>query len=101
MKTKTIPITLPEDVAEQAEKKGLLNPTSIIMLFCEALKSEPGALPDQVDYPLDFDPRLKNLVDPRQYRKGKILGDIVEPLEVATVDDRLLRLPALETLILL
>lgn len=81
MKTITIPITLPEEIAEQAEKKGLLNPTSVAMLVCEALKVEQIVSSEQIDYPPEFDHRLKRLVDPRQYRKGKILGDIVEPLE--------------------
>lgn len=82
MKTITIPITLPEDVAEQAKEKGLLSPTSVAMMVCEALKAEQLVSSEQIDYPPDFDPRLKRLVDPRQYRKGKILGDIVEPLDV-------------------
>lgn len=83
MKTITIPITLPEDVAAQAEEKGLLNPTSVAMMVCDALKSEQTRAAEQADYPPEFDPRLRRLVDPKQYRKGKILGDIVEPIDAA------------------
>lgn len=73
---------MPEDVAEQAAEKGLLNPSTVAMLVCEALKVEQIISSEQIDYPPDFDPRLKRLVDPGQYRKGKILGDIVVPLDV-------------------
>lgn len=82
MKTITVPITLPEDIAELAEEKGLLNPGSVAMMVCEALKMEQDALPEHVAYPPDFDQRLRGLVDPQQYRRGKLLGDIVEPLDV-------------------
>lgn len=83
MKTITVPITLPEDIAELAEEKGLLNPSSVALMVCEALKVEQIASPEQSVYPPGFDQRLKGLVDPQQYRKGKVLGDIVEPLDVA------------------
>lgn len=82
MRTITIPVTLPEDIAEQAKTKGLLTPESVSMLVSEAVKNT-YAQPGDDDYPPDFDPRLKGLVDPRQYRNGKILGDIVEPIDVA------------------
>lgn len=83
MKTITIPITLPDHIADQAEKKGLLNPASVATMVCEALGAEQIVSSEPINYPPDFDPRLQRLVDPKQYRKGKILGDIVEPLNVA------------------
>lgn len=75
MKTITIPISLPEDIAEQAKKKGLLDADSVVMMFCRALeRDEPK--------PVEMDPRLRKLVNPALYLRGKILGDIVGPIDV-------------------
>lgn len=80
MTTITISITLPNDVAQQAQAEGLLSPSSIESYVKERL-SEKGPKAPFADAPpsSDFDPRLEGAVDPAMLRKGKIHGDIIGP----------------------
>jgi hypothetical protein len=84
----TITITLPDDLAKQAEEKGLLSSTALAHILGEALKGggqdwEPVSLESTVAYPPDFDPRLVGAVNPLAFKRGTIVGDVVSPLEVA------------------
>ena len=74
----TLTITLPDEVAELALEKGLLSSVAIEAYVREKVKeySEQGT------YPPGFDHRLKGAVNPAAYRRGRILGDIVSPIDV-------------------
>jgi hypothetical protein len=71
-------ITLPDDLAEIAQAQGLLTAAAFEAYVLEKSKASG----DAVEYPPGFDPRLKGAVNPAVYRQGKILGDIVSPIDV-------------------
>jgi len=72
-------ITLPDDLAEIAKAQGLLTTAAFEAYILEKAK----AIGDTAEYPPGFDPRLKGAVNPAAYRQGRILGDIVSPINVA------------------
>lgn len=79
----TIPVTLPDDLAEQAKAKGLLSPDSLVSLIGEAIKNDDiSASKKPPAYPTGLDPRLKGAVNPLAFKRGKIVGDIVSPLDI-------------------
>lgn len=67
----TVTITLPEDLVERAEAKGLLSSAAIEAYVREKLEKARGND--------EFDPCVEGLVNPAAYRKGEILGDIIGP----------------------
>jgi hypothetical protein len=71
----TITLDLPADVENKAREKGVLSPQALEKYVRESLNETDC----DVSYPPDFDPRLKGLVSPALYRKGKINGDIIGP----------------------
>jgi hypothetical protein len=78
----TITITLPDDLAKQAEEKGLLSRAAIESyvrgrLQEPAIDVEKGIAMSADD--IEFDPSLEGLVNPAIYRKGKVTGDIIGP----------------------
>ncbi len=78
----TITITLPDDLAKQAEEKGLLSQTAIESYVRDRLQDQEHVEEGEMDFvteELVFDPCLEGLVNPAIYRKGKILGDIIGP----------------------
>lgn len=83
----TITLTLPDDVAKQAEEKGLLSQESLELYVRDRLqaaevdtrKADEGGETSQMSDKLVFDPCLAGLVNPAIYRKGKITGDIIGP----------------------
>ncbi len=80
----TIPITLPDDLAEEAKAKGLLSADSLALIVVQAIKNDTTAISgSQVSYPSDLDPRLKGAVNPLAFKRGKIIGDIVSPLDIS------------------
>jgi hypothetical protein len=72
-------ITLPDDLAEIAQAQGLLSTKAIEAYIRENTKMLPD---DNVEYPPDFDFRFKGIVNQALWRKGKILGDIISPINV-------------------
>ncbi len=80
----TITITLPDDLAQQAKEKGLLSSTALTHIIGEAVKSgESSSCEDPAIYPPGFDPLLAGAVNPSAFNRGKIVGDVVSPLEMA------------------
>jgi len=73
-------ITLPDDLAEIAQAQGLLSAKVLETYIRENTKA---LFDDKVEYPPDFDFRFKGIVNPALWRKGKILGDIVSPIDDA------------------
>jgi len=71
-------ITLPDDLAEVAQKQGLLAMPALENYIRQNAKADI----DDLEYPPDFPPFLKGAVHPALYGKGKILGDIVSPIDV-------------------
>jgi hypothetical protein len=71
-------ITLPDDLAEIAQEQGLLTTPALEAYIRGNIKVNI----DDLDYPSDFPPLLKGKVHPALYRKGKILGDIISPIDV-------------------
>ncbi len=83
----TIPVTLPDELAEQAKIKGLLSSTALALIIGEAVKKDEPArepfFPKSFDpFPSDMDPRLEGAVNPPAYKRGKITGDVVTPLDI-------------------
>lgn len=70
----TITITLPDDLAEKAEAKGLLSQAAMESYVRNKLREEKMEFDD-----VEFDPRFEGLVNPATFGKGKILGDIIGP----------------------
>lgn len=80
----TITITLPDDLAQQAETKGLLSSSALAQMIGAAVRcGESGAPESSSVYPPDFDSRLRGAVNPSAFKRGKIVGDVVSPLEIA------------------
>ena len=80
----TIPVTLPDELAEKVKAKGLLSPTSLSLLIAEAITDdEPIASDILTTYPTGLDTRLKGAVNPMAFKRGKIVGDVVNPLDIA------------------
>lgn len=80
----TITITLPDDLAKQAEARGLLSSSALAHIIGEAIKSgDPAASEHTPASPSGLDPRLEGAVNPLAFGRGKIVGDIVSPLEIA------------------
>lgn len=77
-------ISLPDDVAKLAEMNGILSQAAITALVSEAvLKVAANRGQDSgVPLPMGFDSRLKGKVSPELFGRGKVLGDIVSPLDV-------------------
>ena len=79
----TIPVTLPDELAEKVKAKGLLSPSSLSRLIAEAITEEkPIAFDGLTDYPPDLDSRLKGAVNPMAFKRGTIVGDVINPLDV-------------------
>lgn len=81
----TITITLSDDVARQAELEGLLSSDSLEEIVSEAVRVRSGSLPAdvaEVRYPEGMDPRLRGAVAPLAFGRGRIIGDIISPIEV-------------------
>jgi len=70
-------ITLPDDLAEIAQAQGLLAAPALEAYIRQNAKVNS----DNSEYPPDFDFRFKGKVNPKLWRKGKILGDIVSPID--------------------
>jgi hypothetical protein len=70
-------ITLPDDIAEIAQAQGLLTAAAFEAYILE----KSGASGGDAEYPPGFDPRLRGAVNPAIYRQGRILGDIVSPVD--------------------
>lgn len=81
MQTILVPITLPDDMAKKAEAEGLLSSTALSAIVYEALRGKQETQMEE-EYPPDYDMRFKGAVSPKLWKKGRILGDIVEPLDV-------------------
>ena len=74
----SLTITLPDDVAKIAEAQGLLTTAAIEAYVLEKVKKNE----DAIEYPRGFDLRLKGAVNPAAYRRGRILGDIISPIDL-------------------
>ncbi len=64
----TIPVTLPDELAERAKTKGLLSPSALAIIIGEAVGRR------------DMDPRLEGAVNPLAFKLGKIVGDVIDPI---------------------
>ncbi len=76
----TITITLPDDLAKQAEEKGLLSQTAIESYVRDRLQEkdvEEDA--NQEDEAIGIDLVREGLVNPITFKKGTIVGDIIGP----------------------
>jgi len=71
-------ITLPDDLAEIAQAQGLLS-TKALEAY---IRGNAKISIDNSEYPPDFPPFLKGIVNPAAFRRGKILGDIISPIDV-------------------
>jgi hypothetical protein len=71
-------ITLPDDLAEIAQAQGLLSTKALKAYIRGNVKMFSDG---KVEYPTDFDFRFKGIVNPALLSKGKILGDIVSPID--------------------
>lgn len=79
----TIEVTLPDELAEQAKAKGLLSSDSLAKIIGEALRNDSSASStDTPQYPEGMDPRLAGAVNPKAFQRGKIVGDIISPIDV-------------------
>lgn len=83
----TIPITLPDDVAEKARAKGLLSPDSLAMIIGEAVKNDAHTVGASINTPntpspSEMDPRLDGAINPLAFKRGTIVGDVISPLEI-------------------
>ncbi len=67
----TIPVTLPDELAEQVKSKGLLSSAALALIIGEALKKP------------EMDSRLEGAVNPRAFKRGEIVGDVISPIDVA------------------
>jgi len=73
-------ITLPDDLAEIAQKQGLLDTPALEIYIRQNAIAKVSI--DDLEYPPDFPPFLKGKVHPGAFRKAKIIGDIVSPIDV-------------------
>jgi len=71
-------LSLSKETAEIAQAQGLLTTAALEAYVLENAKK----CDETVEYPLGFDPRLKGAVNPAAYRRGRILGDIVSPINM-------------------
>jgi len=71
-------ITLSDEVARIAQAQGLLTTSALETYVLENAKVSEEA----VEYPPGFDPRFIGAVNPAAYGRGKILGDIISPIDV-------------------
>ena len=79
----TIPVTLPDELAEKVKAKGLLSPFSLSLLIAEVIAEEkPTAFDAIAVYPPDLDFRLKGAVNYVAFKRGTIVGDVINPLDV-------------------
>ena len=77
----SLTITVPDELAKIAEKKGLLSPVAATELFCKAILREAENDAEEGDdaLPAGFDPRLRGKVSPKLFGRGKVVGDIIGP----------------------
>ena len=77
----TITITLPDDLAKQAEEKGLLSQTAIESYVRDRLQETDAAVEAEQAHDDDIGVDLvrEGLVNPVTFKKGTIVGDIIGP----------------------
>jgi len=68
-----VTITMPDDLAEIAKEQGLLS-TKALDTY---VRGNAKVSIDSSEYPPDFPPFLRGIVNPAAFRRGKILGDII------------------------
>ncbi len=79
----TIPITLPDDLAEKARVQGLLSSDSLTLIVSEVINNETAVSgTGELSKPSGMDPRLDGAVNPLAFKRGTIIGDVVEPIDM-------------------
>lgn len=79
----TIPVTLPDDLAEKARIKGLLTSASLAMIISKVIDNDTALPPpDDSSASSGMDPRLEGAVNPLAFKRGTIIGDVVEPPDI-------------------
>lgn len=77
----TVTLNLPDEIVEKAKARGLLNDETITELLRRSMDEASADVTAQA-FPPGYDPRLAGKISPTFFGQGKILGDIVEPLDV-------------------
>ncbi len=83
MLTIQVPIQLSDEEVAQAKEKGLLSDDAMTEFASRLVKEHltTTAPEPEKEFPADFDPRLKGLIDPSLYRRGRLFGDVTKPIE--------------------
>lgn len=89
MPTINISISLPDGMFELARERGLLEPEAVSELVLDATRNDPSrktgdskSWPKGEPLPEGVPSEIARFVHPELYGKGKILGDIVSPIDV-------------------
>lgn len=83
MLTIQVPIKLSDEEVEMAKAKGFLSDDAIANFASRVVKEHLAAIvaKSETELPADFDPLLKDMIDPALFRRGRLLGDVTKPIE--------------------